>query len=174
VNESVSVETLSSISPNDAAQNDGWRTRDCERSTSARDRGANRLCGSTRQSGSDDEKRTSFDTPLASLDLRRKSVQGPARYAVRLLLGPLNGTPKSNAMDALIGSSNNGRHFEQASGEDRSTACCRGTLPLASLQKVSAGRITCAVVTDDRVPGSPSNHDQYLQPETSSASGSRR
>jgi hypothetical protein len=35
----------------------------CERWTSPRDRGANRLCGSTRELGSDDEKRTSFDTP---------------------------------------------------------------------------------------------------------------
>jgi GNAT superfamily N-acetyltransferase len=37
----------------------------CGRSTSPRDRRANRLCDSTRESGSDDEKRTSSDTPLS-------------------------------------------------------------------------------------------------------------
>jgi hypothetical protein len=32
-------------------------------------------------------------------------------------LEPLERHPESDAMDALIGSSNNGHHFEQASGE---------------------------------------------------------
>jgi GNAT superfamily N-acetyltransferase len=68
-------------------------TMACEPSTSPRDHRANRLFGSTRESGSDDEKQTSFDTPPSEPRSPPQSVQGPARYDRAFAVwNPLNGT----------------------------------------------------------------------------------